>query len=697
MSKRAASWGFISLIIFSVNGARAEPATLDAQQISVDDESGIVSATGNVEAQAGSRLLKAQALTYDRIKEQLTIPGALTLIDGANETITAKSGLIDNALEKGRFDGLRLTTTDSGRLRAEKAERLGSLLDLEDAIYTSCPECDNPDDAPLWQIRAANITYDRVAQNVVYAHPRLEVYGLPVFYLPYMAHAGPEIDKRSGFLTPGFASSSDFGTAIDIPYFFNLAPNYDVTLTPRLSEKQEPFLTAAWRHLTANGSYRLTGYLHRPKDELTGDTQNEVRAGLMGDGNFNLGDWRLTFNLQETSDDLFFRRYKITNSSRLTSNLAASRNFGRHYIRLEGFRFRETLNQETAATVGDILPALTHQYGFAQPVLGGNLRVTNSLTHKIRALDIDETRVSSVLDWSWRHTTQGGFVLSADNRLTLDAYDFAVEAGDPLAADSDQIDDVLSANSAAFTLSYPLQRMGTNDRQTLTPKLQLVLADAADDYGIVPHIGATTRNLTRSQLFQPLTPKDEASRVNLGIDHTLQFKSRLSTRFFIGQSYNLSDKSFTPQSGFGDDGSAILTEAALYAGPLSLSQQARFSDDGEYLLRSDSTMALAYSSFNIGLDHSYYEAGQTTSNADTPLEEATARLGWQMTRKWRLDADLRENLESKERVRANAAFTYEDECTLVSITLGRDYSRVVGSIEPDTSINLSFTLKTIAN
>ena len=241
MSKRAASWGFISLIIFSVNGARAEPATLDAQQISVDDESGIVSATGNVEAQAGSRLLKAQALTYDRNKEQLTIPGALTLIDGANETITAKSGLIDNALEKGRFDGLRLTTTDSGRLRAEKAERLGSLLDLEDAIYTSCPECDNPDDAPLWQIRAANITYDRVAQNVVYAHPRLEVYGLPVFYLPYMAHAGPEINKRSGFLTPGFASSSDFGTAIDIPYFFNLAPNYDVTLTPRLSENRSRF------------------------------------------------------------------------------------------------------------------------------------------------------------------------------------------------------------------------------------------------------------------------------------------------------------------------------------------------------------------------------------------------------------------------------------------------------------------------
>ncbi|MGB2208061.1 MAG: hypothetical protein ACPH2A_08100, partial [Parvibaculales bacterium] len=63
---------------------------------------------------------------------------------------------------------------------------------------------------------------------------------------------------------------------------------------------------------------------------------------------------------------------------------------------------------------------------------------------------------------------------------------------------------------------------------------------------------------------------------------------------------------------------------------------------------------------------------------------------------WRLDASLRENLEEKERVRADSAFTYEDDCTLITIAFDRDYSRV-GNIEPDTSVSFTFTLKTIGN
>ena len=700
--------GAITLLLALPHGAKAETAkaesaTLDAAEISVDDTKGLVLARGNVEARATGRALRTESLSYDRDKQQFIVPGKLSLTEKNGETISAANAIIDNALEQGRFNKLRLETASSGRMRAQAAERNGAILRLEDAIYTSCLECADPDDAPLWQIRASRITYDRAAQNVSYSHPRLEVYGLPVFYLPYMAHAGPEIDKRSGFLTPSLAGSNDFGTAVDMPYFFNLAPNYDLTLTPRISDQQDPFITGEWRHLTGNGSYRLTGYMHRPQDELATDSDQELRGGIIGDGQFTLGDWSLGFALQDATDDLFFRRYKISNAARLTSNLSAQRRFGNHFISLEAFHFRETLSPETASTVGAILPSLTHHYDFAEPIFGGALSVNNRLTHRARDQGVDETGLSSMLNWSWRHTTRGGFVLSANNRLTLDAYDFTIEESDEsndaarlIAEKARAIDEVLSANSAAFTLAYPLQRTTQNDRQTLSPKLQLVLADAADDYDDIPYIKETTRDLTKSQLFQPLTPKDEASRINLGLDHELNYKDRLTSRFFIGQSYNLSDESFDLRSGFGDDRSALITEAVLYAGALSLTQQARFSDDGSALLRSDSKMALAFATFNIGFDHSFYEAGQTGANADDPLEEATGRLGWQMSRNWRLDASLRENLEGKKRVRADAAFTYEDDCTLITISFDRDYSRIQ-NIEPNTSVNFTFTLKTIGN
>ena len=687
----------ISLLSATAFSAQAQTGgALEAREITADDTRSIINASGDVEFSSATSRLTTNSLTYNQNTQQLVLANRLRLIDENGDTIVADSGVLDNALEKGYFVNMHLNTAGGSRLQAKSAGRNGSQLALEDATYTTCRECEEPDRAPLWQIRASRIDYDRAAQNVIYAHPRLEVYGLPVFYLPYMAHAGPEIDKRSGFLTPSYVRSNDFGTAVDMPYFFNLAPNYDLTLTQRLSDQQDPFITGEWRHLTGNGSYRLTGYAHRPQDELAEDSNQELRGGIIGDGQFELGDWSLNFALQDATDDMFFRRYKISNEARLSSNLSAQRRLGNHLISLEAFHFRETLSVETASTVGAVLPSLTHHYDFPEPFFGGSLAMTNHLTHRQRDLDVDETRLSSMLNWSWRHITQGGFVLSANNRLILDAYDFIIEDDDENANAAEAIDEVLTANSAAFTLAYPLKRITENDRQTLSPKLQLVLADAAADYGAIPHINQTSRDLTRSQLFQPLTPKDEASRINLGLDHELIVKDRLTSRFFIGQSYNLSDETFDERSGFGDDRSALITEAALYAGALILTQKARLSDDGSTLLRSDSQIRLASEKYSLGLNHSFYDVGQTGSNAGKQLEEATARLGWQIGQNWRLDASLRENLEDREKVSADAAFTYEDDCTLVTIGFDRDYSRI-GNIKPDTSVNFTFTLKTIGN
>ena len=684
----------ISLLSVTAFSAQAQNGgTLEAREINTDDTRGIISASGDVEFSSVSSRLTTDGLTYNQNTQQLIIAEGLRLIDKNGDTIIADSGVLNNALDQGRFDNMRLNTDGGSRLQAKSATREGEQLALVNALYTTCPECKKNDGSPLWQIRASRINYDRSAQDVVYVHPRLEVYGIPVFYLPYMAHAGPEIKKRSGFLTPSFASSNDFGTAFDVPYFLNLAPNYDLTLTPRLSEKQDPFLESEWRHLTSKGRYRLTGYMHRPKNDLADDTSRNNRMGLTGDGDFTLGDWTLSFAIQEASDDLFFRRYKINDLARLSSNIKASRTIGRHFFGFEAYKFRETLVAEKDETVHSILPTLTHRYDFATPLLGGNLQVENKLSHRLRKQDVDERRLSSTLDWSWRHITQSGFVLAADNRLTFDAYDFTTEADDPKKTDAEAVDELLSANSTAFTLSYPLERVSNYDRQTLSPKLQLVLADADDGYDSVPYINAATRDLTRSQLFQPLSPKDEASRVNLGIGHELIYADRVTTKFFMGQSYNLSDESFAKSSGFGDDKSSLITEAALNSGPLSLSQKARFSDDGGTLLRSQTNVSLDFSKFNLGLSHSFYEKGQTSS-AD--LEEATGKLGWQISRHWRLDASTRENLESQEPMRTDATFTYEDECTMIAIQIDRDYSRV-GSIKPDTSINFTFSLKTIGN
>src|SRR6056300_274004 len=121
----------------------------------------------------------------------------------------------------------------------------------------------------------------------------LEVAGAPVFYMPYFTHPGPKVVRRSGFLSPRIESNKAFGFGFETPYYFDLAPNYDLTLTPRISEKQEPYLVGHWRHLIAAGTYDITTYAHQSDDPLlTSDPDEDLKLGFEAKGNFALGQWQ---------------------------------------------------------------------------------------------------------------------------------------------------------------------------------------------------------------------------------------------------------------------------------------------------------------------------------------------------------------------------------------------------------------------
>lgn len=665
---------------------QAQNTALEADEVTLDDASGKIQATGNVELTYGEARLTGDLIFLDRTQESLSVPGPFRLEQADGTVVTASGAELNTRLDSGRFEDLRLDLPQSGRMSAAKAEDTPDALLLQDAMFTSCDECPTQDGDPLWQIRASRINYDRVGQNMIYRHPRLEVYGLPVFYMPYLAHAGPDVERRSGFLAPRLASSGDFGTAVETPYFLDLAPNYDLTVSPRIGTKQDPFITGEWRHLTESGTYSLTAYVHQPRDELSEDTSRETRLGLVGSGRFRLADWDLDFALQEASDDLFFKRYDISNTNRLTNRLTLSRSFTNQNITLETYHFRNTLKAEEESTVDRILPSLTQQIYFDADIFGGDLSMTNRLTHETRKLGTDITHLTSRLDWTWQHRTAGGFVLSARNRFVMDGYQYDAKSGQ-----MEMADEFLAANATAFTLAYPLRRIGAKTTQFLTPKAQIVLATENDDYADIPYIDGTSIDLSRAQLFNALATKDEASRLNLGLVHKLDTPSGLRTEFFVGQSLNLSDMSYAPKTGYGDDRSALLVDMAVHAGALSLSQQARYDEAGSELLRSESRAALAFDGLTLGLTRSFYEAGE---NGAAALDEATASLKWQIDDTWHLSASLRENLETEKRVEELTRLTYEDECTLLQLSLSRDYSEVAG-IEADTSINFTFTLKTI--
>lgn len=160
---------------------------------------------------------------------------------------------------------------------ASKIDRTADkTLVMHDATYTQC----EPED-PSWAMHGKKISIDPVTQVGVARDLTLNIKGVPVFYTPYLRF--PVGDKRqSGLLFPSLSSSDNGGIDIAVPYYLNLAPNYDMTLVPRYISDRGFMLQTEFRHLNQYFETTATAaYLFNDKGGSDKDLQRYVNQGII--------------------------------------------------------------------------------------------------------------------------------------------------------------------------------------------------------------------------------------------------------------------------------------------------------------------------------------------------------------------------------------------------------------------------------
>jgi LPS-assembly protein len=178
--------------------------------------------------------------------------------------------------------------------------RTGS-LSLSEVSFTTCP-VGNDD----WFLRASSIDIDQRAQLGKGRNVRVELKGVPILYAPLITFPVGDA-RKSGFLFPSFGNSDKSGFELGVPYYFNLAPNYDLTLTPFLLSRRGPGLDAEFRYLTERSRGQVeTRYL--PGDDLAGRDRRLSTITHLTD----LSD-RLRFNasLADASDSRYFEDFGL--------------------------------------------------------------------------------------------------------------------------------------------------------------------------------------------------------------------------------------------------------------------------------------------------------------------------------------------------------------------------------------------------
>ncbi len=200
---------------------------------------------GKVALQQGDQFLRAEQVDYDRASGQLRAQGDVLLrrpdlrlaADAVEYNLQTRAGSASAA-------EYRLPTM-LARGTAEQAELIDPRQSRFSQItYTTCPP-----GSDAWKLRASELKIDTAEGLGVARNATVALGGVPVLYTPYLSF--PIDDRRrSGLLLPSLGYGDRHGVDLSLPYYFNLAPNYDFTLTPRIMSKRGVMLGGEFRYLT---------------------------------------------------------------------------------------------------------------------------------------------------------------------------------------------------------------------------------------------------------------------------------------------------------------------------------------------------------------------------------------------------------------------------------------------------------------
>jgi LPS-assembly protein len=279
---------------------------------------------GGAELRQHDTVLRADRIEHNRNTGDAKATGNV-LLNRQGDRFSGPDMQINLNTSKGHFTKPEFNLLNEGKGDASRVEFVDKNTSVvENGRYSTCPRVPGSDWMPDWLVRASSIEIDRVEDVGTARWGVVEFKGVPILTAPYLSF--PLSDRRkSGALAPTVGLSSQDGVELTTPYYFNLAPNYDLTMTPTVMTKRGLDIGGEFRYLQPSYSGEVkVGFM--PSDKLRdrdrwayslGHSQTLVPAFAGG------GALGLTVGLNRVGDSNYWRDFPRSITS-LTSRLLAS-------------------------------------------------------------------------------------------------------------------------------------------------------------------------------------------------------------------------------------------------------------------------------------------------------------------------------------------------------------------------------------
>lgn len=570
---------------------------VQATEVNYDYNNSRVAAVGKVQMYYNGTSVEADKVIYDQKTKRLHAEGNVRMTDADGKITYANLLDLSDDYRDGFVDSLRVDTADATRMAATRAERTaGNYTVFQNGVYTACAACkDDPKKPPLWQVKGARIIHDQTEKMMYFEDARLEFFGMPLAYMPYFSTPDPTVKRKTGFLMPGFAQNTNFGYAIEAPFYWAIAPDYDLTLMPRYTTRQGLLMQGEFRQRLMDGAYTIRAYGINQQDRTAFSGQvgdKDWRGGVESKGQFAINDkWVWGWDAIALSDYNFLYDYRLAMYrdpyqsflnlqteavSQLYLTGVGKRSFfdvrAMHYLNFAG-------NQRQTPIIH---PVLDYNNVLQQNILGGEFSykfnftsltredaqfeaiTTNALNNGlctptsadpmarlpgsclVRGIPGTYTRLTGEAQWRRSFTDELGQIFTPFASLRVDAINASISnqpgVSNYLTPGDTQALRVMPAVGLEYR--YPFINVQPWGSTVVEPIAQVIIRPNESYAGRLPNEDAQSMTFDASNLFSVnkfsgYDRVEGGGRANIGVQATTQFDQGGSVKVLFGQSYQL--------------------------------------------------------------------------------------------------------------------------------------------------------------
>ncbi len=647
-----------------------EKIKIYADEIKVDEVNEKVKATGDAVAVNEDNIkIKSNELIYDQRNNSLEARGNVVINDQINNDFFLDELNATDNLNTISGKAVKARLNDRSRIVGSNFDKKDEISIIENAEYTPCTEENYLiKNCPGWKLKSKKIYHDAGNKTIHYDHAQLQLFNVPVFYLPYFSHPDPSVKKRSGFLMPTIQTDNQLGETLSVPIFLNLSSNRDLTFTPNIQTASNNFYNLDYRHLNSLLSLEVNSSID-DNDDNTGTSNHLFFESKIFNPYGNLHTY-----LKTSNNDTYMRKNKINNLTVLKSGIEFDREVNDTFFSMEtiGYKHLTTRNQQWEYLYPNIVYDLKN---IDNDILDGDIGLNNKLSFRKNLNGNYVSLASSQLNWSNQKINKN-YGLVYNNEANLRVTSISID--EKSASDTSNI---RFYPQYSLKMSYPLLRSSLLFNQTLTPILMPILA---------PYNNYTEpQTITNSNLFSTnratsIYEWESGPRINYGIEWFINSVKGTDIKTVIGQNYRFNKLS--------EDTSSEISDYFIKSN-ININKD-NYLDGSLIIDRDDLKMrSLNANTFNtfgdlvLALNYDY-----TSGKYNIPAEQIAVGGKYEIENNLFIKFTGTKNLDTNKNIGYQYGILYENDCLGIDFNYYRDLT-IDRDIEESDGFSFTVVLK----